>query len=74
MAEYALGALEALAESPAGLAAVAEAGGPAELRAFLATTQRSLDTEDSLFRARRLLAALQGEAAAAAAGQGVAEQ
>ncbi|KAL4437812.1 hypothetical protein ABPG77_005724 [Micractinium sp. CCAP 211/92] len=74
VAEYALGALEALAESPAGLAAVAEAGGPAELRAFLATTQRSLETEDSLFRARRLLAALQGEAAAAAAGQGVAEQ
>lgn len=71
VAEYALATLEALAASPAGLAAVAEAGGSAELAAFVAATQRSPQTEDALFRAQRLLAALQardaGEPAAAAA-------
>ncbi|KAL4419694.1 hypothetical protein ABPG75_006792 [Micractinium tetrahymenae] len=72
VADYALGTLEALGESPAGLAAIAEAGGQAELQAFLAATERSPETEDALFRAQRLLAALQrggteGAAAVAAA-------
>lgn len=67
MAEYALATLEALAESAAGLAAVAEAGGATELGAFVAATQRSLETEDALFRAQRLLAALQGAGLGAAA-------
>lgn len=65
--EYALSALEVLAGCEAGLAAVARDGGAATLQSYLAAAERSPATEDSIFRAQRLLAAVAATAVAAAA-------
>jgi hypothetical protein len=56
--DYALSALEALAGSEKGLAAVAADGGGAALESYLAGAERSPASEDAVARAQRLLAAL----------------
>ena len=56
--DYAMATLEQLAGSEAGLAALAAAGGAARLGAYLSAAPRTPQSEDAVFRARRLSAAL----------------
>ncbi|KAI7839218.1 hypothetical protein COHA_007031 [Chlorella ohadii] len=56
--DYAMATLEKLADCEEGLVSLRDEGGQAALEAYLAGVQRSPMTEDAIYRAQQLLAAL----------------
>ena len=60
--DAAMGALAQLSETQEGLDALLSSEGGTKLFAFVSTTAKSPTTEDALFNARRILAALEATA------------
>lgn len=56
--DYALSTLEVLVASDAGLQSLADEGGAAALESYLAGVEQTPLTEDAVWRAQQLLAAL----------------